>query len=70
VVTAGLYFLPTTIFELAGAARVNGIRALRGFLAYLIERGFRLSAIEVAHAIDVDEPRDLEAARAAVRTHG
>ena len=67
MVTAGVYMLPTRIFELAGDARRAGLDALRRFLAMLIERGFVLAAIEIAGAIDVDEAADLTAARGTIK---
>ena len=67
MVTAGLYFLSTRIFDHAADARRAGLDALRSFLALLIERGMRLEAIEIEGTIDVDEASDLEAARLAVR---
>jgi NDP-sugar pyrophosphorylase family protein len=67
-VTAGLYFLHTRIFALAGEARRAGLDALRRFLALLIDSQMKLYAVEVAGAIDVDEQSDLEAARRAIRS--
>jgi NDP-sugar pyrophosphorylase family protein len=67
-VTAGLYFLHTRIFALAGEARRAGLDALRRFLALLIDNQMKLYAVEVAGAIDVDEQSDLEAARRAIRS--
>jgi NDP-sugar pyrophosphorylase family protein len=66
LVTAGMYWLPTRVFALAAKARALGLDALRRFLGLLIAEGVKLGAVEVAGAIDVDEPADLEAARAAV----
>lgn len=67
LVTAGVYFLSTGIFDYAAEARRAGLDALRRFLALLIERGMRLDAIELEGSIDVDEASDLDAARAAIR---
>ena len=67
IVTAGLYFLSTRVFDYAAAARRAGLDALRRFLAMLIERGMRLDAIELEGSIYVDEASDLDAARAAIR---
>ncbi len=63
LVTAGLYWLPTGIFGLAAAARTRKLAAMRSFLQMLIEENFRLGAVEVEGAIDIDEASDLEAAR-------
>ncbi|MGC1678740.1 MAG: NTP transferase domain-containing protein [Candidatus Binataceae bacterium] len=63
IVTAGVYWLPTAIFSLVENARALKLAAMRAFLAMLLENRFRLRAIEVASAIDIDEAADLEAAR-------
>jgi len=67
MVTAGLYFLSTRVFDYAAAARRAGLDALRRFLALIIERGMQLDAIEIEGSIDVDEASDLDAARIAIR---
>jgi len=67
-VTAGLYFLHTRIFDLAGDARRAGLDALRRFLALLIDNQMNLHAIQIEGAIDVDELNDLNAARRAIRS--
>jgi len=67
MVTAGLYFLSTRVFDYAADARRAGLDALRRFLALLIERGMRLEAVEIEGSIDVDEASDLDAARIAIR---
>ena len=67
MVTAGLYFLSTRIFDFAADARRAGLDAFRRFLGLIIERGMRLDAIEIEGSIDVDEAEDLDAARLAVR---
>ena len=63
LVTAGLYWLPTTIFRWSAPARERKLAALRAFLQMLLEEKIRLAAIEVEGAIDIDEAADLEAAR-------
>ena len=63
LVTAGLYWLPSTIFGWSGTARGRQLGALRAFLQLLLEEQTRLGAIEVEGAIDIDEAADLEAAR-------
>jgi choline kinase len=68
LVTAGLYLLPARVFALVPKARERKLAALRQFLALLLAGGIRLAAIEVEGAIDVDEPADLKAARAAARS--
>jgi choline kinase len=67
MVTAGVYFLSTRVFDLAADARRAQPGALRRFLALIIERGMRLDAIEIEGSIDVDEASDLDAARLALR---
>jgi choline kinase len=67
MVTAGVYFLSTRVFDFAADARRAGLDALRRFLALIIERGMRLDAIEIEGSIDVDEAEDLDAARLAIR---
>ncbi len=67
MVTAGLYFLSTRVFDYAADARRAGLDALRRFLALLIEREMRLEAVEIEGSIDVDEASDLDAARLAIR---
>ncbi len=64
VVTAGIYFLPRSIFAFRARASDAGLSALREFLGALLSWGVRLSAIELTDAIDIDVPRDLDAARA------
>jgi len=63
-VTAGVYFFTTAIFRFVAQARASGLAAMREYLAYLVRAGMRLKALEVNGAIDLDEPHDLEAARA------
>jgi NDP-sugar pyrophosphorylase family protein len=64
MVTAGVYFFSTRIFELMAQARAAGCGALREFLAYLVAQGLRLKALEIGEIIDIDEVADLDAARA------
>ena len=63
MVTAGVYFLPTSIFSFRERARSSRLSALREFLGRLVEWGVRLRAIELNGVIDIDAPPDLEAAR-------
>jgi len=62
LVTAGIYLLPTSIFDFAAKARQRRLAAMRSFLAMLLDEGIRLGAFEVHGAIDIDEASDLEAA--------
>jgi NDP-sugar pyrophosphorylase family protein len=68
MVTAGLYFLSTGVFDFADQAHRAGLDALRRFLAMLIENRMQLGAVEIDGAIDVDEAIDLDAARRALRS--
>ncbi|MGH7248676.1 MAG: hypothetical protein ACREH9_11275, partial [Pseudomonadota bacterium] len=63
LVTAGVYLLPTRIFQYARRARERKLDALRRFLGMLVEDGMRFAGIELIQAIDVDEAADLEVAR-------
>jgi NDP-sugar pyrophosphorylase family protein len=63
LVTAGLYLLPTRIFEHIGEARALGLDALRRFLAFLLGKGLRFGTVELSGVVDVDEGSDLEQAR-------
>ena len=70
LVTAGFYYLPAAIFDLAGRARAQGLDAMRKLLAMALASGIRLGAIPLASTIDVDEAADLAAARAMVADAG
>jgi len=63
MVTAGVYWLPTAVFQFAARAREGGLSALRAFLQLIVVEKIRLAAVEVTEAIDIDEAADLEAAR-------
>jgi NDP-sugar pyrophosphorylase family protein len=65
--TAGLYAIRASILREAGAARRDGLDALRTFLVRLLDRGYHLAGIPVAHAIDVDCPRDIRSAEEFLR---
>jgi NDP-sugar pyrophosphorylase family protein len=65
-VTAGLYFFTTRIFDHADQARALGLDALRRFLAFLLSKNLRFAAIALSAAVDIDEPADLEQARALI----
>jgi choline kinase len=63
IVTAGVYFLPRSVFAFRTRAREMRLSALRAFLGGLVEWGVRLHALELNEVIDIDEAQDLEAAR-------
>jgi NDP-sugar pyrophosphorylase family protein len=69
-VTAGVYYLPSRIFDFGDRARRAGVGALRGFLALLLSEGCCLKGVFIDHVIDIDEPADLAAARNLVRPEG
>lgn len=57
--TAGLYAIRGSILREAGAARREGVDALRTFLGRLLDRGYHLAGIPIACSIDVDLPGDI-----------
>ncbi|HLH77376.1 MAG TPA: NTP transferase domain-containing protein [Candidatus Binataceae bacterium] len=61
MVTAGIYFFSTRIFEYRN--RAAGMGALRQFLAALIDWRELIGTVQVHNVIDVDETADLAAAR-------
>lgn len=63
LVTAGVYFLPGSIFAFRDRAHDAKLSALRQFLGGLLDWGARLHAIELNGVIDIDVADDLEAAR-------
>jgi NDP-sugar pyrophosphorylase family protein len=63
MVTAGVYFLPRSIFDFRPRARQARLGALREFLGSLVDWGVRLDGVELSKVIDVDVTQDLEAAR-------
>jgi NDP-sugar pyrophosphorylase family protein len=65
-VTAGFYYLPAAIFDLAPHARAERLDAMRKLLAMAVASGMRLAAVELEATIDVDESADLAAAHAMV----
>jgi choline kinase len=64
IATAGIYFLPQSVFAFRARAGDAGLSALREFLGALLTWGVRLHALELAQVIDIDVPQDLDAARA------
>src|SRR5881394_3622075 len=65
--TAGVYAVRPIILREADAARRDGLDALRTFLARLLERGYKLTGIPIAPAIDVDHPSDIAEAETFLR---
>lgn len=68
--TAGVYAVRPIILREAEAARRDGLDALRTFLARLLERGYKLTGIPIARAIDIDHPADIAEAEALLRSAG
>ena len=66
--TAGVYAVRASILREAEAARCDGVDALRTFLGRLLDRGYQLAGIPIAHAIDVDRPADIGTAEAFLRS--
>jgi NDP-sugar pyrophosphorylase family protein len=66
--TAGVYAVRASILREAEAARRDGVDALRTFLGRLLDRGYELSGVPIAQAIDVDRPADIGAAEAFLRS--
>ena len=66
--TAGVYAVRASILREAEPARRDGVDALRSFLGRLLDRGYELSGIPIAEAIDVDRPADIGTAEAFLRS--
>jgi len=62
--TAGIYAVRASILREAEAARREGVDALRTFLRRLLDRGYHLAGIPIAHSVDVDRPVDVQTAEA------
>jgi NDP-sugar pyrophosphorylase family protein len=68
--TAGVYAVRPIILREAEPARRDGLDALRTFLGRLLERGYKLTGIPIARAIDVDHPADIAEAETFLRSAG
>jgi NDP-sugar pyrophosphorylase family protein len=68
--TAGCYGVRASVLAEAAAARRDGLGALRQFLARLVERGYRVAAVELPPCVDVDRPDDIDLAEALVNQVG
>jgi NDP-sugar pyrophosphorylase family protein len=68
--TAGYYSVRPSVLREATAARRDQLSALRAFFGRLLDRGYRLSGVPVACAIDVDRPHDVKAAEAFLKQAG
>lgn len=65
--TAGYYLVRASVLREAQQARSDRLGALRGFLARLLERGYRLDALRVPPSVDVDRPADIAVAERLLR---
>jgi NDP-sugar pyrophosphorylase family protein len=70
VVTAGFYRFEPSVFDFIGEAQARRLAALRQFLCFLPDVGFRLYAVSVGKTIDVDRPEDVAAAENYLRSRG
>ena len=61
-ITAGFYYFTPSIFALIREARKKKLKALREFLALLIQKGYNIYGMPVSKVIDVDHPEDIEKA--------
>jgi NDP-sugar pyrophosphorylase family protein len=68
--TAGYYSVRPSVLREATAARRDRLPALRTFFGRLLDRGYRLSGVPVACAIDVDRLHDVKAAEAFLKQAG
>lgn len=68
LVTAGFYIFAPRVFAEIDAARAARLSALRQYLGYLLQRGYRVYGAHVGKTVDVDRPEDVIAADAFVRT--
>ncbi len=66
-ITAGFYYLAPCIFDLINEARERRLKALREFLALLIQREYNIYGIRVSKVIDVDYPEDIKKAEAFIQ---
>lgn len=62
-VSGGVYLLPMSALDLLDDCHDRGLRRMRDFQRALIANGLRLKAYPFSVIIDVDRPRDLDAAR-------
>ena len=69
-VTSGTYFFFPEVYAHVAEARRRGLGALREFLALLLEKSCRLSAISVGKSVDVDRPEDVEVAERFLLANG
>lgn len=64
LVTGGVYALSSRVRSLVPRVLGLGTARLRGFLAWLVEHGYRVETTEIAHIVDLDRGRDLALAEA------
>jgi len=66
-VTAGFYYFEPSVLDVLTDARTEGLDSLRKFFRFLSLRGYPLYGVRVSKTIDVDRPKDIEAAEEYVR---
>jgi NDP-sugar pyrophosphorylase family protein len=59
LVTGGVYFLSSSIRELAPRVVSLGVVRMRGFLRWLVEHGYHVATADVERIVDLDRGRDL-----------
>ncbi len=64
LVTGGVYLLSSRTRDLVPRVVGLGLGRMRGFLAWLVEHGYRVGSAEVERIVDVDRRWDLELATA------
>ena len=61
-VTAGFYYFEPAVLDLLADARALDLNSLRRFFSFLCRNRYPLFGIRVSKTIDVDWPKDIEAA--------
>jgi len=68
LVTAGFYVFSPRVFAEIDAARRGALSALRQWLGFLLERGYRCYGTAIGKTVDVDRPQDIAIAETFVRS--
>jgi len=69
-ITAGFYYFEPAVLNLLADAHALGLNRLRQFFGFLHKSGYPLFGVRVSKTIDVDRPKDIEAAEDYVRGEG
>jgi NDP-sugar pyrophosphorylase family protein len=64
LVTGGVYVLSSRVRSLVPRVLGLGMTRMRGFLAWLVEHGYRVETAEIPRIVDLDRGRDLAQAEA------